>query len=45
MIEMQRPRLVLACQEHLLRKAEKIGYDGMHKERVRIQTRVQKQIT
>lgn len=42
MIEMQRPGLVLACQEHLLRKAEKIGYDGMHKERVRIQTRVQK---
>ena len=41
-IEMQRPGLVLACQEHLPRKAEKIGYDGMHKERVRIQTRVQK---
>lgn len=37
MIEMQRPGLVLACQEHLLRKAEKIGYDGISKEKSRIQ--------
>ena len=32
MLEMQRPELVMACHEHLLRKAEKIGYDGIHKE-------------
>lgn len=37
MLEMQRPALVLACQEHLLRKAEKLGYDGIQKKRARIQ--------
>ena len=25
----------MACYEHLLRTAEKIGYDGIHKERSR----------
>lgn len=34
-LEMLRPELVIACQEHLLRKADKIGYDGMHKEKTR----------
>lgn len=36
-IEMQRPELVMACYEHLIRKAEKIGYTGIHKEKVRLQ--------
>lgn len=35
-LEMRRPELVLACQEHLLRKAEKAGFDGIHKEKNRL---------
>lgn len=37
MIEMQRPELVMACYEHLMRKAEKIGYMGIHKQKNLIQ--------
>lgn len=35
-LEMQRPELVMACQEYLMKKAEQIGYAGIHKERIRI---------
>lgn len=33
-LEMKRPELVIACYEHLLRKAEKIGYDGAYKQKI-----------
>ena len=36
-IEMQRPELVIACYEHLVRKAEKIGYTGIHRKKIRLQ--------
>ena len=36
LLEIQRPEMVLACREYLLRKAEKKGYDGIHKTKIRI---------
>ena len=35
MLELQRPELVISCQEYLLHKAETIGYTGIHKETTR----------
>ena len=32
-----RPELVMACKEHLLRKAERTGYDGIQRTRVRME--------
>lgn len=37
MLEIRRPEMVMACQEHLLRKAEKVGYEGIHKSKIRHQ--------
>ncbi len=37
MLELQRPELVISCQEYLLHKAETIGYNGIHKETTRKQ--------
>ena len=37
MLEMQRPELVIACYEYLIRKAETIGYTGVHKQKIKIQ--------
>lgn len=34
-LEMQRPELVIACQEYLLHKADILGYDGIHRETTR----------
>lgn len=31
MIEITRPEIVMTCREYLLRKAERIGYDGIQK--------------
>ena len=36
MLKMQRPELVMACQEYLMHKAEQIGYDGIYKEKNRL---------
>ena len=36
MLKMQRPELVMACQEYLMHKAEQIGYDGIYKEKHRL---------
>lgn len=36
MLKMQRPELVLACQEYLMRKAEQIGFLGIYKEKHRL---------
>ncbi|MGN0368029.1 MAG: hypothetical protein ACI4EK_04540 [Wujia sp.] len=37
MLEMKRPELVIACNEYLIRKAEKLGYAGVHKQKTQIQ--------
>lgn len=37
MLELRRPELVQACREHLLRIAERVGYDGIQRERVRME--------
>ena len=37
MLEMHRPEMVLACREHLLRIAERTGYDGIERTKIRIQ--------
>ncbi len=37
MLEMRRPEMVLACQEHLMRIAEKDGYSGISRDRIRLQ--------
>lgn len=37
MFEIRRPEMVTAFREHLLRKADMVGYDGFHRERVRIE--------
>lgn len=37
MLELLRPELVMACKEHLLRKAERTGYDGIQRTRVRME--------
>lgn len=31
MVEITRPEMVMACREYLLRKAERVGYDGIQK--------------
>ena len=31
MLEIYRPEMVMACQEYLMRQAEKLGYKGIHK--------------
>lgn len=36
MLKMQRPELVMACQEYLMHKAEQIGYNGIYKEKHRL---------
>lgn len=39
MLELRRPEMVVAFREHLLRKAESLGYDGIHRKKVRMQLR------
>ena len=36
-LDIRRPEMVLACREHLLRKAEKIGYEGIQRTKVRME--------
>lgn len=38
-LEMRRPHMVLALQEHLMRKADAIGYEGASRERIRMELR------
>ena len=38
-LEIRRQAMVTAVQEHLLRKADSIGYDGIHKEKARMELR------
>ena len=35
MLEIRRPPMITAFREHLLRKAEAVGYEGIHREKVR----------
>lgn len=37
MIELRRPEMVAACQEHLMRIAEQDGFSGISRDRIRIQ--------
>ena len=37
MLEIHRPTMVTALREHLLRKAEAIGYEGINREKIRMQ--------
>lgn len=37
MLELRRPELVMACKEHLFRKAEHTGYDGIQRTRTRME--------
>ena len=39
LLEIRREPMVTALREHLLRKAESIGYDGMHREKIRMALR------
>lgn len=39
MLEILRPEMVMAFREHLLRKAEAVGYDGIRKEKIRLKLR------
>ena len=38
-LEIRRPEMVVAFREHLLRKAEAVGYDGIRKEKIRLKLR------
>ena len=38
-LEISRPVMVTAFREHLLRKADAVGYDGIHREKVRMEIR------
>lgn len=39
MLDIRRPPMVTALREHLLRKADAVGYDGIHREKVRMELR------
>ncbi len=39
MLELRRPEMVIACREHLMRKAEAVEYNGIHREKVRMELR------
>ena len=36
-MEISRPIMVSAFREHLLRKADSVGYDGIHREKTRME--------
>ena len=38
-LEIRRPPMVTAFREHLLRRAEAVGYDGIHREKIRMELR------
>lgn len=38
-LEISRPAMVTALSEHLLRKADAVGYDGIHREKARMELR------
>ena len=38
-MEMRRAEMVLTFREHLLRKAEAVGYQGMEREKIRMELR------
>lgn len=38
-MEISRPAMVTAFREHLFRKADAVGYDGIHREKVRMELR------
>ena len=39
MLEIRRPAMATALQEHLLKKADAFGYDGIHREKIRMELR------
>lgn len=39
MLEIRRPPMITAFREHLLRRAEAVGYEGIHREKVRMKLR------
>lgn len=39
LLEIRRPPMVTALREYLLRKADAVGYDGIHREKIRMQLR------
>ena len=39
MLEIRRPLMVTAFREHLLRKADSIGYEGIHRKKIRMKIR------
>ena len=39
MLDIRRPQMIVALQEHLLRKAESKGYRGIEREKVRMTLR------
>ena len=38
-LEVRRPTMVTAFREHLLRRADTVGYDGIHREKIRMELR------
>ena len=38
-LDVRRPPMVTAFREHLLRRAEAAGYDGIHREKARMELR------
>ena len=39
MLEIRRPQMITALREHLLRKVDSKGYEGIHREKVRMTLR------
>lgn len=39
MLEIRRPEMIVALREHLLRRADAVGYDGIHREKIRMEIR------
>ena len=39
LLGIRRPPMIIAFREHLLRKAEAMGYEGIHREKTRMKLR------
>ena len=39
LLEIRQTAMITALQEHLLKKADAVGYDGIHREKVRMKLR------
>lgn len=39
LLDIRRPPMIIAFREHLLRKAEAMGYEGIHREKTRMKLR------